>query len=196
MAVRAVRAGGRRTRSSSKTSSAATGAVVEEVDVVTPDDEVVGRATRAEVRERKLRHRAAYVLVFNSQGQLFVHRRAADKDVYPGYYDVAAGGVVVAGETYDDAARRELAEELGIDDARLRRCFAFRFDDPANPLNGMVYSCTFDGAVRLQREEIVAGEWVDLEAVLEKIRTVPFCPDGLEALSRYLESLDRVRQGT
>lgn len=166
------------------------------MDVVTEDDRVVGRAGRAEVRERKLRHRAVYVLVFNSGGQIFVHRRTADKDVYPGYFDVAAGGVVGAGETYDDAARRELAEELGIEQARLRRCFPFRFDDADNPVNGMVYSCTFDGPLRLQREEIVSGEWVDLEALLERIGRAPFCPDGLEALSLYLDSLDRVRRGT
>ena len=36
------------------------------------------------------------------------------KDVYPSYYDVAVGGVVGAGESYDDGAQRELAEELGI----------------------------------------------------------------------------------
>ncbi len=57
-----------------------------------------------------------------TDGRLLVHRRADDKDVYPGWWDLAAGGVVGAGEAYGAAARRELAEELGVIgvDARVR----------------------------------------------------------------------------
>ena len=47
-----------------------------------------------------LPHRSTYVLVFNSQGDLYVQKRTLTKDVFPGYFDVAAGGVVLAGETY------------------------------------------------------------------------------------------------
>ena len=44
-----------------------------------------------------------------------MHRRAEWKDVYPGYWDVCFGGVLGAGEAWDDAAHRELQEEAGID---------------------------------------------------------------------------------
>ena len=101
----------------------------EPVDVVDADDNVTGQATRAEVRARNLRHRATYVLVFNRDGKLFVHQRTTMKDVYPGYYDVAVGGVVGAGESYDDAARRELAEELGVTGVALRRVLRADFED-------------------------------------------------------------------
>jgi isopentenyldiphosphate isomerase len=167
----------------------------EMVDVVDEQDCVVGQASRAEVRQHHLRHRAAYVLVFNGRGQLFVHRRTASKDVYPDHYDVAAGGVVGAGESYDEAARRELAEELGIADAVLRRVVSLRFDDDHNHINGMVYSCTWDGSVQLQVEEIQSGEWLDLDVVAEQTQSAPFCPDGLEALCRYLDRLQQVREG-
>jgi isopentenyldiphosphate isomerase len=170
-------------------------AQVEMVDVVDGQDRVVSQASRAEVRDRHLRHRAVYVLVFNGRGQLFVHRRTASKDVFPSHYDVAAGGVVVAGESYDEAARRELAEELGIADIVLRRVVSLRFDDQDNHINGMVYSCTWDGPVQLQVEEIESGEWLDLDVVAERTQSVPFCPDGLEALCRYLDRLQQVREG-
>lgn len=170
------------------------GATDELVDIVDERDRVVGRATRAEMRARGLRCRAAFVLVFNSRGQLFVHRRTEEKDIYPGYYDVAVGGVLAAGETYDEAARRELAEELGISGLPLKRMAFFRFDDERNRLNGMVYSCTWDGPLRLQREEIASGELLDLDVVAERIGTAAFCPDGLEALSAYLTRLQQARQ--
>jgi isopentenyldiphosphate isomerase len=165
----------------------------EEIDVVDADDQVVGRASRPEVRRRRLRHRAVYVLVFNQAGQLFVHKRTASKDLYPSYYDVAIGGVVGAGETYNAAARREVAEEIGVSGADLRCIMPFRFEDETNLVNGMVYSCSHDGAVTLQADEIVSGEWLDLDELLERTHQAPFCPDGLEALFRYLDRLASVR---
>jgi isopentenyldiphosphate isomerase len=162
------------------------------VDVVDADDRVIGRATRADVRARKLRHRATYILVFNSRGQLLVHRRSAAKDLYPSYFDVAVGGVVGAGERYDEGARRELAEELGVTGAPLRPILKFQYEDADNRVNGRVYSCTYDGPLTPQAEEIAGVEWLDLDVVIERIRQAPFCPDGVEALLRYLDRLASV----
>lgn len=161
------------------------------VDVVDADDRVIGRATRAEVRAQKLRHRATYILVFNARGQLFVHQRTATKDVYPSHFDVAVGGVVGAGESYDQGAQRELAEEIGVT-AAPRPILKFQYEDAANRVNCRVYSCAYDGPLRLQAEEIVSGEWLDLDVVLERARQHPFCPDGIEALLRYLDRLASV----
>ena len=168
-------------------------AATELVDVVDADDRVVGRATRAEIRARQLRHRATYILVFNAHGQLFVHQRTATKDVYPSYYDVAIGGVVGAGESYDEGARRELAEEIGVK-AVPRPILKFQYEDDSNRVNGRVYSCNHDGPLTLQSEEIVSGEWLDLDVVLERARHAKFCPDGLEALLRYLDRLASVQK--
>src|SRR5512147_2545898 len=101
-------------------------AASELVDVVDADDRVIGRATRTDVRAQKLRHRATYILVFNAQGQLFVHQRSAAKDIYPSYFDVAVGGVVGAGESYDAGAQRELAEELGVSGVPVRPILKFQ----------------------------------------------------------------------
>jgi isopentenyldiphosphate isomerase len=166
------------------------------VDVVDAEDRVIGRATRAEMRQRNLRHRATYILLFNSRGQLFVHRRSASKDVFPSYYDVAVGGVVGAGESYDQGARRELAEEVGITTVAPKPITSFHYADDANQVNGRVYSCTYDGALTLQREEIVAGEWLDLDVVIERAASEPFCPDGIQALLQYLDRLESAQGST
>jgi isopentenyldiphosphate isomerase len=158
------------------------------VDVVDTEDHVVGRARRAEMRARRLRHRATYLLVFNRRGELFVHLRAATKDVYPSHWDVAVGGVVGAGESYDDGARRELAEELGIREAVPEPLFAIAYSDATNQVNGRVYRVTWDGPLTLQAEEIVRGEWLPLAAVRARLQTAPFCPDGVAVFERYLRS--------
>ena len=71
--------------------------------------------TRAEMRRRRLRHRTVFVAVVDADDRrLLVHRRADWKDTAPGWWDIAFGGVVAAGEAWDDAAVRELEEEAGV----------------------------------------------------------------------------------
>lgn len=159
------------------------------VDVVDAQDRVVGRATRGEMRARRLRHRATYLLVFNGRGELFVHLRTATKDVYPSHWDVAVGGVVAAGESYDEGARRELAEEVGIHGVRPQVLFDLAYEDATNQVNGRVYRVTWDGPLALQAEEVVRGAWLPLAAVRERMRTEPFCPDGVAVFERYLRTL-------
>jgi len=165
------------------------------VDVVDERDCVLTQATRREVRLRNLRHRSVYIFVFNSAGQLFVHRRTQTKDIFPGYWDVAVGGVLRAGEDYDGGARRELHEELGIDGAAaLRRLFPMRYEDTHNRVFGVVYSCNWDRPMRLQSSEIAEGEWLDLDVVLERTQRDSFCPDGLQALRLFLSKLEAARK--
>lgn len=163
-----------------------TSAADELVDVVDEDDRVVRRATRAEMRRDNLLHRAVYLLVRNARAELFVHRRTTTKDVYPGYFDVTVGGVVAAGEDYDAAARRELAEEVGIVGAPIVPLFAMRFTDASTRLIGRAYLARSDGPLRLQAEEIASGAFVALAEVERIVRAEPCCPDGIVVLRRYL----------
>jgi len=154
------------------------------VDVVDEAGRVVGTLPRSEMRARRLAHRSVYVLVFNDRGDIFVHLRVATKDVYPAHWDVAIGGVVGAGESFDAAARRETLEELGIAVVP-EPLFPFRYADAATDVHGMVYRLRHGGPFRLQPEEIVCGEFLHLDAVAARAGTSPFCPDGLVALAEY-----------
>ncbi len=154
------------------------------VDVVDGDGRVVGRATRREMRTRRLPHRSTYVLVFNRRGAVFIHLRTATKDVYPSHWDVCVGGVVAAGESFDDGAARELREELGVD-APLERLFPIRYEDTSTIVHGVVYRAIHDGPFRLQPEEVVRGEFVGLDEVATRASRDRFCPDGLAVLARH-----------
>jgi isopentenyldiphosphate isomerase len=156
----------------------------EPVDALDAAGRPVGVVSRREMRARRLPHRAVYVLVFNRRGELFIHLRTADKDVYPAHWDVAIGGVLGAGESFDGAARREAREELGVD-VDPERLFPFRWSDATNDVHGMVYRARHDGPFRLQPEEIVRGEFVALDDVAVRGAREPFCPDGLAALAAY-----------
>jgi 8-oxo-dGTP pyrophosphatase MutT (NUDIX family) len=155
------------------------------VTIVDEANRVVGSAPRHEMLARRLIHRATYILVFNAQGEIFVQKRTATKDVFPSHYDVAAGGVVLAGEEYEPAARRELAEELGIAGVPLTRCFDFLYEDDRSRVWGRAYRCTWDGPMTLQAEEIERGAFQPVDRVLAgDVR--PLTPDGEYVLRRVL----------
>lgn len=155
------------------------------VDVVDDQGRTIATVTRREVRERHLPHRSTYILVFNRKRKIFIHLRTPTKDVFPSHWDVCVGGVVGAGESFDAAARREIAEELGLE-VDPERLFAFRYTDAIWVVHGMVYRVVHDGPFQLQAEEIVRGEFVPIEAVAGRASADPFCPDGLGVFTEYL----------
>jgi isopentenyldiphosphate isomerase len=162
------------------------GAADEIVVIVDEHNNVVGAVPRREMRAKRLPHRSTYVLVFNSQGELYVQKRTLTKDVFPGYYDPAAGGVVLAGESYEQGAERELAEEMGIRGVPLTRLFDFYFVNEHVCVWGGVFSCVYDGEVVLQEEEVEAGAFMKIADILHRAKTEPFTPDGMYVLQRYL----------
>jgi isopentenyldiphosphate isomerase len=158
------------------------------VAIVDEHNNVVGAAPRWEMRAQRLPHRSTYILVFNSQRELYVQKRTLTKDVFPGYYDPATGGVVLAGESYEQGAKRELEEEMGIRDLPLTRLFDFYFADEKTQVWGGVFSCVYDGEVVLQEEEVESGAFMQIGDILSQAETEPFTPDGLYVLRRYLDS--------
>jgi isopentenyldiphosphate isomerase len=162
------------------------GTEYEIVTIVDEHNNVVGALPRKEMRAKRLLHRATYVMVFNPRQELYVQKRTLTKDVFPGYYDVATGGVVLDGETYEQGAVRELSEELGICGVPLRRLFDFLYEDEHIRVCGAAFSCVYDGDMVLQKDEVESGAFLNVEEVLRLTESEPFTPDGLYVLRRYL----------
>ncbi|MDH5523953.1 MAG: NUDIX hydrolase YfcD [Desulfobulbaceae bacterium] len=157
------------------------------ITIVDRDDNEVAQLPRRVMRAQGLIHRATYILVFNRQGELMVQQRTMTKDIYPGYFDVAAGGVVLAGESYELSGHRELAEELGVADVELTPHFDFYHEDDDNKVWGRVFSCITDGPFTLQKEEVAAAFFMEVDQVLALSEKESFTPDGILVLRRFLQ---------
>ena len=153
-------------------------------------DQLLGTLPRAELRERGLIGRGTYILLCNGEGELCVHRRTLSKAIYPGYWDVAAGGMVQGDETYAESAARELEEELGVSGVELTAHEQFFFDQPGNRVWCAVFSAVWDGPLELQPEEVLEARFMPVQQALDESATEPYCPDSVAALLRYLACRD------
>ena len=83
--------------------------------IVDAQDNVIGALPRRQVHLEGHLHRAVHVIVLDPEGRIWLQQRAAAKDTFPGFWDLSATGHVDPGESYAEAARRELREELGLE---------------------------------------------------------------------------------
>ena len=119
--------------------------------------------------------------IFNRKGEIYLQKRSRWKDRHPGQWDSSAAGHVNAGEQYDDAARRELHEELGIT-AAMERILKL----PASQRTGQefiwLYRARHDGPFQLARSEIEAGEFFPPQIISAWIDAHPeeFAPGFVE----------------
>ncbi|MFF7679122.1 NUDIX hydrolase [Actinacidiphila glaucinigra] len=159
------------------------------LDIVDEQDRVVGRTTRGEATARGLRHRCVFILARDGEGRVFVHRRTAQKLVFPSLHDMFVGGVVGAGEAYDDAALREAEEELGVSGLpRPTALFSFLYEGTGTAAGhtwwARVYEVRCDLPVVPQAEEVAWHDFVTEEELERLLPEREWVPDGLEAWER------------
>ncbi|MEU2356898.1 NUDIX domain-containing protein [Streptomyces misionensis] len=159
------------------------------LDIVDEHDRVVGQLPRGEVYARGLRHRCVFIQARDAAGRLFVHRRTATKLVFPSLYDPFVGGVVGAGESYDEAALREAEEELGVSGLpRPTYLFTFLYDDGAGrSWWSAVYEVRCELPVDPQKEEVQWYGFLTDEEVERRLDEWEWVPDGLAAYRRLAE---------
>jgi isopentenyldiphosphate isomerase len=141
------------------------------------------------MRAQVLRHRAVFIAVVNSAGELLIHQRSAMKDLWPSWWDLAVGGVVSAGEGYDDAALRELDEEVGIAGVPLVELGVGTYSDEEVSLVGRCFMVKYDGPLVLRDGEVVAIEWVSQNDLMQRLAERDFLPDSKELVLPALQKI-------
>jgi isopentenyldiphosphate isomerase len=164
--------------------------VTEYVDVVNENNEVVRTATRQEVKKKALLYRGSHVIVINAKKEFFVQKRSDTKDLLPGMYSVGVGETVESGESYDDAAKRGLREEIGIN-AEISLLFPLKFRSKEDNENCQVYNCYYNGKLNFNDKEVVEGFFVSKDELQKLLKTKPFAPVSIAIMKRYFEEIEK-----
>ncbi|MCX6515065.1 MAG: NUDIX domain-containing protein [Actinobacteria bacterium] len=129
------------------------------------------------MRGEQLCHRSVFIAVMSEKGDLLVHKRAETKDIWPGWWDIAVGGVVAPGETWADAAVRELREELGIESVGLELLGIGAYRDPDVQLVAATFLCRTEGPFAFADGEITEAHWVSQAEIPVWLQGKQFLPD-------------------
>ena len=126
-------------------------------DIYDENGNHLGIAPRSEChRNPALIHCTAHIAVKHPEtGDLLLQKRRMDKDIQPGKWDTAAGGHLDAGESFETAAYRELAEELGVSEkVELHHLFDSRIRNEIESEDARVFKAFSEGPFNFQKEEI------------------------------------------
>jgi isopentenyldiphosphate isomerase len=149
-----------------------------QIAVVDENDQPVGVFPKEEVWAKGLLHRIVRIMVEDDKGRVLLQRRSPHMDTYPNTWDHSAAGHVDEGEDYSEAARRELAEELGIKDVMLEEIDYYQTRDVfqkriMNRFNKLYKAYLNNPSLKLQKSEVSDTQWFTVKDVQKLIADHP-----------------------
>lgn len=161
--------------------------MIEYLDIVSDKDDVIGSLPYDKAYETKGTIRIAHIYLFDKRGSLILQQRSFHKPLNGGTWMMSAGGHVRAGESYEEAAHRELIEELGFD-TKLKFVGKELFSFDANHKK---YFAVFEGEYKgekvvLDPVESIGWNLVSLQSLKEMIdKGEPMHPELVHELKLY-----------
>jgi isopentenyldiphosphate isomerase len=155
---------------------------------VARDDTVEGSVERDRAHAEGILHRSGIVFLKRSDGRVLIQHRSPSKRIFPDRYDASAAFHVTFGETYEEAALRELAEETGVS-APVRRVGQFTHHDPPEHQIVAVFTSESDAPIELDVSESAGFEFrtkAEVDALLREGRVTPWLREGWPRAREYL----------
>lgn len=131
-------------------------------------------------------HLVVHICIFNRQNQLLIQQRQEGKVGFPNRWDFTAGGSAISGDTSQQAAQRELFEEIGLelDFEHRRPNFTLNFENGFDDFYLICMELSLED-LRLQEEEVKAVRWAshqEIMTMLENQEFVPYFPSFIDFL--------------
>ncbi|MFI3282963.1 MAG: NUDIX domain-containing protein [Rikenellaceae bacterium] len=154
--------------------------------IVNLSGEVIGSATRGECHSGSmLLHPVVHLHLFNSQGELYLQRRPAWKDIQPNRWDTAVGGHVDFGEVTLEALVREVREEIGIDDFVPKYLCSYDFQSAVEHEYVNIFYTKYDGDITPSKE-LDGGKFWSHDEIMQNIGKEVFTPNFESEYLTYL----------
>ena len=121
--------------------------MTEYFDWVDRQNRAIGVTTREDAHRLNLFHRAVHLYARGKHGGLILQKRSLRKDLEPGRWTVSCSGHVDRGESFEEAAIREMEEELGVL-IKSTSLVALLYSDPAKG-NGFEFVRSYEVTHRI-----------------------------------------------
>ena len=158
----------------------------EHMDIVNDKNEVTGKTTQEEIYAKKLSHRIVHVFVIHPKTkQVYFQKRAETKSFLPGYYCTSAGGHVKSRESYEDAAKREMGEELGLK-VPVHKMNSLLFTSDGHKRFIELFVAFAEDGFNFADGEVASGEFIDLDDAFKLVTNGEKIHPQLDVCYRWL----------
>ena len=117
--------------------------------------------------------------VMNAEGQVLLQRETRRPD-----REVLVAGYIKPGESAEDAARREIAEETGLTVTGLQYVASYPHMDGNMLMLG--FAATAEGNARADSSEVVSSRWCALNEAVAALREGSIAQQVVQAIRRTL----------
>jgi 8-oxo-dGTP pyrophosphatase MutT (NUDIX family) len=167
--------------------------MVEFIDEIDSSGNFIAKRPASDLKKRMFMHRVALVIPKAAGGKIILSKRAATKRPFPGTFCCAVGGKISHGETEEQAAEREMNEEIGKS-YPVRRVASFVFDEPDYKAAFTVFT-TIDPVSAsefvLDKREIEYSRPFSKEEIKRMVKEKPeaFSPTFIAAIKESIDQL-------
>ena len=153
------------------------------VDIVDENDSIIGKTSWEDASKNNLRRRVVRVFILNSKGEMLIAQRSQAVTRHRRFWAQSAGGSVDSGEKYEDAAQRELFEEVGI---KTKLKFLFKINGSGSIC--AVFEGVYDGKIKTNWE-VDGAEFIKIDKLKKEIEnnSRDFTDGFKECFRKYLE---------
>jgi isopentenyl-diphosphate delta-isomerase len=147
--------------------------------LVNEQDKILGyeEKIKAHLGEGK-KHRAFSIFIFDNSGKLLIQKRASEKMLWPSFWANTCCSHPRKDESYEDASKRRLKEEIGIE-AKLEYKYKFSYKAKYKDIGSESELCSvFFGEhkgdeIKPNSEEIEEWKWIGVEELKQDIKNHP-----------------------
>ena len=156
--------------------------------VVDERGRTVGKATRRRCHGRsRLLHPVVHLHILGPQGEVYLQKRSKQKRLLPGKWDTAVGGHVSAGESIEDALKRESLEELGLTRLTARFLGSYLWENPRERELVYTFLCTSRDEIRVNPDEIEEARFWSRAEIETPDNAALFTPNFLHEYALFLK---------